>query len=870
MTTTTTTCGAALAGLLEERGVDVVFGIPGVHTLEIYRGLAASGIRHVVPRHEQGAGFMADGYGRVADRARRLRGDLRARRDERAHAARPGAPRRARPARAVRARCAARRAAAGSASSTTCPTSWPSRVRSPATRPRWRRLPTSSRPSRRPGRRWRAPTGCPGPPTSRSRWTCWASRLPHPPRRRRPRHDASPPPRTCSGRRSCSPAPPGRPSCSAAARAARATRPSGWRIASPRRSASRSTARGPSTPRHPLVVASRMTFAPADRLFLDADVVLAVGTQLSELDWWALDAPFAPAGALIRVDLDPDAMAAGPEPAVSIVADAERTLAALADAVAIARGPDRRQRARSGGRGAARPAAAGRDRRAPAARARAGRGAARRPHRRRRLDAAGLHGEPRAGRRAPRLVAQPHRLRLPRLRAADGGRREARRAGAAGARAGRRRRRPVHDPGARHGARPGLPLPLVVWNNDGYGEIRDSMAATGIPPLGTDASAADFVRIAEGFGCRGVRAQTVDHVAELVREALAADRPTLIEAGPWTAGAQWLGAGPSRPAIPTRSRRRSTSWRRAATRSTRASPAPSRPSSPSRTTPASPGTATSPRGRPSAARSSASTTARGPRPRRRPACSSSSGRSRTTPTPGRTSPAAATRSAASRAASRARSPGSSPHTSARAGCRWSASSHRRSRSRRPACSSTGSWRWSSSSGSPTSAPSRPRPRACWSTAIRRCRPTTRAAGGASTPRRLAAALRRIGREGARAMQEGPLADAVVRAAAATGGILTAADLAGYRPRVVEEEPARYRGALVATAEDDVGHELLGILGHAGLDRLAPGLGRRAARARGGLRARVRRRARVGRRPGRGSPTARGACAARSGRRRGRR
>ena len=72
------------------------------------------------------------------------------------------------------------------------------------------------------------------------------------------------------------------------------------------------------------------------------------------------------------------------------------------------------------------------------------------------------------------------------------------------------------------------------------------------------------------------------------------------------------------------------------------------------------------------------------------------------------------------------------------------------------------------------------------------------------------------------MQEGALADAVVRAAAATGGILTADDLAGYRPRVVDEEPARYRDALVATAEDDVGHELLGILGHAGLDRLAPG------------------------------------------------
>ena len=83
----------------------------------------------------------------------------------------------------------------------------------------------------------------------------------------------------------------------------------------------------------------------------------------------------------------------------------------------------------------------------------------------------------------------------------------------------------------------GLPLPLVVWNNDGYGEIRDSMASIGIPPLGTDASAADFVRIAEGFGCRGERAQSIDHVVTLVRDALAADRPTLIEVGPGTAGA---------------------------------------------------------------------------------------------------------------------------------------------------------------------------------------------------------------------------------------------------------------------------------------------------------------------------------------------
>lgn len=61
-----TTVGEALVAGLKANGVRVVFGIPGVHTVELYRGLAGSGIRHVTPRHEQGAGFMADGYARVS------------------------------------------------------------------------------------------------------------------------------------------------------------------------------------------------------------------------------------------------------------------------------------------------------------------------------------------------------------------------------------------------------------------------------------------------------------------------------------------------------------------------------------------------------------------------------------------------------------------------------------------------------------------------------------------------------------------------------------------------------------------------------------------------------------------------------------
>lgn len=61
-----TTLGEALVAQLEARDVTCVFGIPGVHTVEMYRGLAQSNIRHVTPRHEQGAGFMADGYARAS------------------------------------------------------------------------------------------------------------------------------------------------------------------------------------------------------------------------------------------------------------------------------------------------------------------------------------------------------------------------------------------------------------------------------------------------------------------------------------------------------------------------------------------------------------------------------------------------------------------------------------------------------------------------------------------------------------------------------------------------------------------------------------------------------------------------------------
>lgn len=62
------TGGAAVIDSLVAHGVRDVFGIPGTHNLELYRYLPESGIRHVVTRHEQGAGYAADGYARTSGR----------------------------------------------------------------------------------------------------------------------------------------------------------------------------------------------------------------------------------------------------------------------------------------------------------------------------------------------------------------------------------------------------------------------------------------------------------------------------------------------------------------------------------------------------------------------------------------------------------------------------------------------------------------------------------------------------------------------------------------------------------------------------------------------------------------------------------
>jgi len=64
----TLTGAQALIRSLEHEGVDVVFGVPGGAILPAYDPMLDSSIRHVLARHEQGAGHMATGYAQATGR----------------------------------------------------------------------------------------------------------------------------------------------------------------------------------------------------------------------------------------------------------------------------------------------------------------------------------------------------------------------------------------------------------------------------------------------------------------------------------------------------------------------------------------------------------------------------------------------------------------------------------------------------------------------------------------------------------------------------------------------------------------------------------------------------------------------------------
>ncbi|MEP6883836.1 MAG: 5-guanidino-2-oxopentanoate decarboxylase [Gammaproteobacteria bacterium] len=83
-----------------------------------------------------------------------------------------------------------------------------------------------------------------------------------------------------------------------------------------------------------------------------------------------------------------------------------------------------------------------------------------------------------------------------------------------------------------------LALPVIVWNNDALKAIVDEMDERHIPRIGVEPKSPDLLTLAKSLGCNAVRAASADHLAQSLRDALDADRPTLIEVredSPWLA-----------------------------------------------------------------------------------------------------------------------------------------------------------------------------------------------------------------------------------------------------------------------------------------------------------------------------------------------
>jgi thiamine pyrophosphate-dependent acetolactate synthase large subunit-like protein len=88
-----------------------------------------------------------------------------------------------------------------------------------------------------------------------------------------------------------------------------------------------------------------------------------------------------------------------------------------------------------------------------------------------------------------------------------------------------------------------LPLPVVVVDNAGYGEIRNEMAERGDPVHAVDLDVIDFAALGRVLGCEGAVVDDQDGLADALERAFEADRPTVLHlheddgAPPLTAGA---------------------------------------------------------------------------------------------------------------------------------------------------------------------------------------------------------------------------------------------------------------------------------------------------------------------------------------------
>ncbi len=522
-TTSQPTCGEAAIRLLEAYGIDTVFGIPGVHTLELYRGLAHSPIRHITPRHEQGAAFMADGYARVTGRPAAC-----------LLTTGPGLTNAATPI-----------AQAYSDSSPMLVLSSVNDRRDLGMgRGRLHEL-QSQRSAIAPLCAFSHTVLDPAelPEVMARAFGVFQSARPRPVHIEIPLDVLAAPASFPTRARPAI----GRPSASDAALVhaadliAVAERPAiiiggGARDcpAAVRQLAEglgaavlmTGAAKGALPHDHPLSLGSFCDQPGMMEFISRADAVIVAGCELAETDFWSGLPSFS--GSIIRIDIDPAALTRDVVPDVALLGDAEAILCDLADRLANPN-PACQQREIAAAREAALSALP--------------------PLRR-------LHAEVLAAIRAalppdgivmsdmtqiayagnalwetdhPRTWHHPHGygtlgFALP-------------------AAIGAKLAKPDHDVICLIGdgglmftvqelmtaAELEMPLAIVMWNNDGYGQIRDGMIQRGIPEIGVTLKNPDHHMLAKAMGCRSLRADTPAALTNALREAFKAPCPTLIE-----------------------------------------------------------------------------------------------------------------------------------------------------------------------------------------------------------------------------------------------------------------------------------------------------------------------------------------------------
>lgn len=518
--------GEAIVRWLEERGIDTVFGIPGVHTIELYRGLANSHIRVVTARHEQGAGFMADGFGRVRGQPGvccLISGPgVTNAMTPIAQAAHDSVPLFVLASAVATVDLGQRTGAlhhlpdqAGLLSSVTkmsATAADPAQV-IPLLEETW-----SAMVSGRPGPAHLAiPTDVLGREAPCST---------------RPIQGMTPTP--------LEPDPGAVRAGAELLRSARrpviivggggvgaAAEVQALAEALDAPVATTGNAKGVVPEDHPLSLGTTLPFEPVQSLVTESDVVLAVGTELSEVDFLYTGRRLRIPGRVIRVDIDPGQIDRYVSAAVGIVGDARRVLSLLvatldgvrsAGSSASARVRVARSQIRWTQEGErhipwldAIQAALPRDRIIA-------------------IDSTQLaytaHHylpayEPRSwlapygfgalGTALPMAIgaklAAPERAVL--AIAGDGG-------------------ILFTLPELATAVDERLPLPVVVWDNRGYGEIRDSFDRAGVPRMGTETTACDFVTIGQGFGCEAARVSSPEELSDAIAVALRRDRPTLL------------------------------------------------------------------------------------------------------------------------------------------------------------------------------------------------------------------------------------------------------------------------------------------------------------------------------------------------------